>query len=158
MKHRTTIAAIAAAAAIGAACAFLVPAASASAGASAGEAAGASATTGTLRFTSVAVTQADYTATVSSAQDNDVNKAGKVIGYDLLHVVFNPTARTAAVDVVFVNQAGFVYGVATASNSPVLHGTVTGGTGSFKGATGTFVAKNLNSAGTKAAVTITYRT
>ena len=85
-------------------------------------------------------------------------EAGKVIGYDLLHVVFNPTAQTAAVDVVFVDRAGFMYGVATASDRPVLHGRVTGGTGSFKGATGTFVAKNLNSAGTKAAVTITYRT
>jgi hypothetical protein len=156
MKHRITIAAIATAAAIGGTCAFLVPAASASAGAN--DRANDRAATHTLRFTSVAVAQVDNSATVSSAQDNDVDKAGKVIGYDLLHVVFNPAKDTASISVVFVNEAGFVYGAATASGSPVLRGKVTGGTGIFKGATGTIVAKNLNSAGTKAAVTLTYRT
>lgn len=40
----------------------------------------------------------------------------------------------------------------------ISHGKVTGGTGAFKGATGTVKAKNLNSAGTRTAVTITYRT
>ena len=33
---------------------------------------------------------------------------------------------------------------------------VTGGTGAFKGATGTITAKALNKAGTRTAVTITY--
>jgi hypothetical protein len=51
-----------------------------------------------------------------------------------------------------------VYGVANASSSPVIHGTVTGGTGAFRGAAGTILAKNLNNAGTKTSVTITYHT
>jgi hypothetical protein len=150
MKRRITIAAIAiaTAAAIGGTCAFLVPAASAS----------ASSATHTLKFTSVAVAQVDYSATVTSEQDKDVDKTGKVVGYDLLHVVFDPVKETAAINVVFVNEAGFLYGAATAASSSVINGTVTGGTGIFKGATGTLVATNLNSAGTKAAVTITYRT
>jgi hypothetical protein len=59
---------------------------------------------------------------------------------------------------VLATSGGFVYGVATASNSPVIHGTVTGGTGIFKGAAGTILAKNLNKAGTKTAITITYHT
>jgi hypothetical protein len=49
-----------------------------------------------------------------------------------------------------------VYGVANASANPVIHGTVIGGTGIFKGAAGTILAKNLNNAGTKTAVIITY--
>jgi hypothetical protein len=32
----------------------------------------------------------NYSKTVSSQQDRDVNKAGKVVGYDLLYLVFNP--------------------------------------------------------------------
>ena len=51
-----------------------------------------------------------------------------------------------------------MYGVANASSSPVIHGTVTGGTGAFRGAAGTILAKNLNNAGTKTSVTITYHT
>ena len=44
------------------------------------------------------------------------------------------------------------------SNGPVTHGTVTGGTGAFKGATGTITAKALDQTGTRIAVTITYHT
>jgi hypothetical protein len=40
----------------------------------------------------------------------------------------------------------------------VSNGKVTGGTGAFKGATGTITAKNLNKAGTRTAVKVTYRT
>jgi hypothetical protein len=148
MKHRLTIAAVATAAAIGGTCAFLVPVASASSGSA----------THTLKFTSVEVTQVNYSGTLANVQDKDLNKAGKVIGYDLLHVVVNAKTDTAALSIVFADSGGFLYGAATASASPVLHGKVTGGTGIFKRATGTIVAKNLNSSGTKSAVTITYRT
>jgi hypothetical protein len=51
-----------------------------------------------------------------------------------------------------------VYGVANASSNPVTHGTVTGGTGIFKGASGTIVAKNLSKSGSRTEVTITYHT
>jgi hypothetical protein len=46
-------------------------------------------------------------------------------------------------------------GVTTVAMS---RGTVTGGTGSYQGAAGAILAKNLNSAGTRTAVTITYHT
>jgi hypothetical protein len=152
MKHRITIAAIATAAALGGSCAFLVPAATASAGSRAGV------ETHTLTFTSVQEAELNYSQTVSSQQDKDVNKAGKTVGYDLLYFVFNPKTETAKINFTAVTSGGFVYGVASASSSPVIHGTVTGGTGIFKGATGTILAKNLNNAGTKTAVTITYHT
>ena len=155
MKHRPTVAAIAATAAVGGACAFLVPAASASAAGAAPSAA----KTHTLSVTSVQVSQVAYdSGLVINVQDKDLNKAGRVTGYDLLHVVINPKKGTAAINVVFETSGGFVYGVVAGSNTGVMRGKVTGGTGAYVGATGTLLAKNLNKAGTKTAVTITYRT
>jgi hypothetical protein len=149
MKHRNAIAAIATATALAGTCAVVVPAASASASAP---------KTHTLSFTSVQQAVHNYSQTISSQQDRDVNKAGKVVGYDLLYLVFNPKTETAKLNFTAVTSGGFVYGVASASSSPVIHGTVTGGTGAFKGAAGTIVAKNLNPSGSKTAVTITYHT
>jgi hypothetical protein len=99
-----------------------------------------------------------HSGLVTNFEDKDLNKAGKVVGYDLLHAVFNPEKGTGAVNVVIATSGGFVYGVATATASPVIHGTVTGGTGAFKGAAGTILAKNLNRAGTRTAITVTYHT
>jgi hypothetical protein len=148
MKHRIAIAAIATTAALGGACAFLVPAASAS----------TAVKSHTVTFTSVEEAAHNYSRTVSSQQDKDVNGSGKVIGYDMLYTVFNPKTETAKLTFTAVLNGGFVYGVANASSSPVTHGTITGGTGAFEGAKGTILAKNLNAAGTKTAITITYHT
>jgi hypothetical protein len=149
MKHRIAIAAIATAAALGGAGALLVPAASASPSAVKSH---------TITFTSVQEAVHNYSQTVSSQQDRDVNKAGKVVGYDLLYTVFNPKTETAKLSFTAITSGGFVYGVANASANPVTHGTMTGGTGIFKGAAGTILAKNLNKAGTRTSVTITYHT
>jgi hypothetical protein len=148
MKHRIAIAAIATAAALGGASAFLVPAASAS----------TADKPHTITFTSVEEAVHNYSQTSNSQQDKDVNGSGRVIGYDLLYSVFNPKTETAKLTFTAVLNGGFVYGVANASSNPVSHGTITGGTGAFKGAKGTLLAKNLNKAGTKTAVTITYHT
>jgi hypothetical protein len=149
MKHRNTIAAIATTAALAGTCAVVVPAASASTSAP---------KTHTLTFISVQEAVHNYSQTISSQQDKDVNKADRVVGYDLLYLVFSPKTETAKLNFTAVTGGGFVYGVARASSSPVIHGTVTGGTGAFKGAAGTILAKNLNNAGTKTSVTITYHT
>jgi hypothetical protein len=149
MKHRNTIAAIATAAALAGTCAVVVPAASASISAP---------KTHTLTFISVQEAVHNYSQTISSQQDRDVTKAGKVVGYDLLYLVFNPKTETAKLNFTAVTGGGVVYGVARASSNPVIHGTVTGGTGAFKGAAGTIVARNLNPSGSKTAVTITYHT
>lgn len=148
-KHRIAIAAIATATALGGGCAFGVSAASASPSA---------AKSHTISFTSVQEAFHNYSQTISSQQDKDVNKAGKVVGYDLLYLVFNPKTETAKLNFTAVTSGGFVYGIASASASPTIHGTVTGGTGIFKGASGTILAKNLNKSGTRTAVTITYHT
>lgn len=148
MKKRITTAAIATTAALGGTCAFLMPAASAS----------TSVVSHTVSFTSIQEAMHNFSQTVTSQQDKDVNKAGKIVGFDLLYLVFNPKNETAKINFTAVLNGGFVYGVATGSSNPVIHGTVTGGTGIFKGAAGTILAKNLNGAGTKTAVTITYHT
>jgi hypothetical protein len=55
-------------------------------------------------------------------------------------------------------SSGFLYGALKfTSTRNVVHGTVTGGTGAFKGATGT-ITGTQNKAGTRTAVTITYTT
>jgi hypothetical protein len=149
MKHRITIAALATTAVLGGTCAFLVPAASASPSA---------AKTHTLTFTSVQEAMHNFSPTSSSEQDKAINQAGKVVGYDLLYFVFSPKTETAKINFTAVLSGGFVYGVANGSDNPVTRGTVTGGTGAFKGATGTLYAKSLNAAGTRTAVTIRYHT
>ena len=149
MKHRITVAAVAAATALSGACAFGVSAASASPSAPKNH---------TVSFTSVQEAMVNLGQHTASEQDKDVNKAGKVIGYDLLYFVFNPKTETARLNFTAVVNGGFIYGVANAGANPTIHGTVTGGTGTFKGAAGTILAKNLNQAGTKTAITITYHT
>jgi hypothetical protein len=146
VRARITIAAIATAAAVGTTGAFLLPAAS------------ARAVTHTLTFTSVQQAMATFSPTVNAAEDKDVNKAGKVIGYDVLRFSVNPTTNATSIGVAIDLGGGCLYGVMSESSGATTHGTVTGGTGTFKGAAGTITAKALDQTGTRIAVTITYHT
>jgi hypothetical protein len=145
MKARTSIAAIGTAIALGGTGAFLLPAA-----------ASPRVVTHTLKVISVRKDSASFSKTSSGQADLDVNHAGKTVGYDMLHFTFNPTTRQASGGVTLDTAGGFLYGVLRITNNPVIHGRVTGGTGAFRGATGTITAKPLNKAGTRTAVTITY--
>jgi hypothetical protein len=107
-------------------------------------------------FLSLTKGQVGFTKTTGGEQDTDVNAKGKVIGYDELYLSFNPKANTGIFYITVVASGGFLYASAAAGSGPVNKGTITGGTGAFKGAKGTIVAKNLNAAGTKTAVTITF--
>jgi hypothetical protein len=152
MKARTrlSLTALAAAAALGTTAAVTLPAASAQPL--------TAAHTRTLRFTSVNQAQLSFSKTVSIAEDKDVNQAGKVIGYDVIRFDFNPTTVTALLSASIELKGGFLYGQLHETNSPVGYGKVTGGTGVFKGATGTITAKTLDANGDRTAVTITYCT
>ena len=145
MKLRVFIASIGTVAAVGTTGAFLLPAAS------------AQTVTHTLTFTSVQQATVNFSQTTGAAEDKDVNKAGKVIGYDVLRFSFNPKTNTASVGVALDTKGGFLYGVLRESSGPVTHGKVTGGTGAFAGAAGTITARS-NKTGTRTAVTITYHT
>ena len=66
------------------------------------------------------------------------------------------SATAATVNVTGDISGGFLYGTATVNlkTGAISNGKVTGGTGAFKGATGTIKVKTISS--TKHAVTITY--
>lgn len=147
MKMRAPIAAASAAAILGAG-AFVLPAVASS-----------TATTHTLKFISVSKKSIMLTKASGAQQNTDVSKAGKTVGFDMLY--FKATSASSAVlNITVDTTGGFLYGTAKISfkTGAVTGGKVTGGTGSFKGATGTIKAKNLNQAGTRTAVTITYHT
>jgi hypothetical protein len=144
LRTRISITALAAAAAAGTTAAVLAPAAS------------AHPVSHTLKFTTVEEGQTSFSKTLSVAQDKDVNAAGKVIGYDVIRFVYNPRANTGTISAVVNLQGGFLYGQLHQTNSPVSHGTVTGGTGAFKGATGTITARALDQQDDRTAITITY--
>ena len=114
--------------------------------------------THTLKFTAVTVQSANFSKTTAGQSGKDLNKAGKIIGFDMLYFVFNPKTHVPSASVTLDINGGFLYGTLKFSQGPLTHGTVTGGTGKFKGATGRIRAKLLDSAGTHTAVTITYHT
>jgi hypothetical protein len=107
----------------------------------------------TLKFTAVTKARVTFTKTTFGLQETDVNSTGKTIGFDDLYITgTSPTSAT--VNVTFDTKGGFLYGVVTTTNGTTYSGKVTGGTGAFKGATGTITAKSISS--NKTAVTIIY--
>ena len=147
MKIRMSIAAASAAALLGTG-ALVLPAV-----------ASAQSATHTLKFISVTKKSVMFTKTTGAQQDTDVNAAGKTVGFDMLYYAAT-SATTAAVNITGDTTGGFLYGTGTVNmkTGAFSNGKVTGGTGIFKGATGTIKAKQLNKAGTRTAVTITYST
>jgi hypothetical protein len=143
MKIRTSIAAAGAAVALAGAGAVLLPGV-----------ASAHSTTHTLKFTAVQLKSANFSQTAGGSAEKDVNSAGKVIGFDVINIQVDPTTHKPAGAVTLSLNGGFLYGTLKLTNNPI-HGTVTGGTGTFKGATGTITA---NQSGTRTAVAITYTT
>jgi hypothetical protein len=146
MKLRTSLAATGAALVLGTTGALALPAA-----------ASAHSSTQTLKFISVTSKSVMLTKSSGAEQDTDVNTAGKTVGFDMLYFMAT-SATTGAVNITVDTTGGFLYGTATANlkTGAITNGKVTGGTGAFAGATGTIKAKNLNKAGTRTAVTITY--
>jgi hypothetical protein len=148
MKIRTPLAAAAAAVVLGTTGALMLPAVASAHSASA-----------TLKFTSVQKASTMLGKTSGGEQDTDVNAAGKTVGFDMLYFTA-VSASTGKVNITVDTTGGFLYGTATANlkTGGISNGKVTGGTDSFTSATGTIKAKNLNKAGTRTAVTITYST
>ncbi len=148
MKIRTPLAAAAAAVVLGTTGALMLPAVASAHSAST-----------TLKFTSVQKASTMLGKTSGGEQDTDVNAAGKTVGFDMLYFTA-VSASTGKVNITVDTTGGFLYGTATANlkTGGISNGKVTGGTGSFTSATGTIKAKNLNKAGTRTAVTITYST
>jgi hypothetical protein len=146
LRTRISVAAIATAAAAATTGAFLLPAAS------------AHNASHTLTFTAIQQGTTNLSPTVGASEDKDINLAGKVIGYDILRFSFNPKTNTTSIGAAIDLNGGFLYGQLRESEGPVTRGVVTGGTGTYRGATGTITATTLDNDGTKTAVSITYHT
>jgi len=144
MKVHLPVAAVGAAALISGG-ALLLPAA-----------ASAHSVTHKLTFTAIKQKSASFSRTANGVAENDYDKAGKIIGFDVIYVAFNPQTHRPSGGVTLDTNGGFLYGTLEFAQNPVIHGTVTGGTGKFKGVSGTITARSLNKSGTRTAVTITY--
>jgi hypothetical protein len=143
MKIRTSITAAAAAVVLGGTGALVLPAVASAHNAS-----------HTLKFTAVTVKRVAFTKTNFGGQETDVNSTGKTIGFDDVNITFTG-ASTAKGNVAVDLKGGFLYGaIATTNGGKTFRGKVTGGTGPYKGATGTITAKEIST--TKTAVTIVY--
>jgi len=146
MKTRVVLGAVGATIAVGAGT-FLIPAAGQST---------AAVTTHTMKFTAVVQKQANLSKTTFAQDEVDRNKAGRIIGFDVINGTFNPATNSASGHVALSTSGGILYGSLHFSSGPVTTGKVTGGTGKFRGATGTITGKNLNKAGTRTAVTVVW--
>jgi hypothetical protein len=146
MKIRTSIIAAGAAAILGTTGALLAPAV-----------ASAHSATTTVKFIAVQKAMVPFSKTEFGEQDTDVNATGKTIGFDMLHAKAI-SATSGALNVTVDLSGGFLYGTAIVNfkTGALTHAKVTGGTGSFTGATGTFRTRAITSK--KTAVTITYST
>lgn len=148
MKLRALVVAGAAAALMGGIGAFVLPVA-----------ASGRSRTHTLKFTSVALRQANFSKVTAGAIAKDVND-GKTIGFDQIYVTFHPRTRRTSAGVALETNGGFIYGTINLNSGTsvgsVVHGKVMGGTGKFSGATGTITGRQVNKIGTREAVSITY--
>jgi hypothetical protein len=117
---------------------------------------------GALLYPAVASThvttekQVSLSKTTGAEQDKALNSKGKLIGFDEIYSTFNPKAQTGKGTVVLDIKGGFVYGVLDFGAGSTTTGKVTGGTGKFKGVTGTIVGTDLNKSGSRTAVVIKY--
>jgi hypothetical protein len=107
----------------------------------------------TLKFTAVQTKQVSFSSKSFGDQGIDV-KAGKTIGFDEVYLTI--TGKQSGTGNVVVDiSGGFLYGtLATTNAGKTFTGKVTGGTGAYKGATGTITGKAITSK--KSAVTIIY--
>jgi hypothetical protein len=98
-----------------------------------------------------------FTSSTGGQQDTDVNKAGKTVGFDMLHFEVTPPS-SAAVKITVDTKGGFLYGTGTFNfkTNKLSNGKVTGGTGAFNGATGKIAGKFISNV--REALTITYHT
>jgi hypothetical protein len=136
MRARTYLA-LAAAAAVAATASATIPALAAPA-----------ATVHTLHFEAVQVYAHQFSASSFIELDKDVS-GGKVIGTNELDWSGNNATVALAL------SKGFLYGRFSVSNSGTFSGSVTGGTGAYRGDSGTITGHAVSS--TMAAVTVKYR-
>ena len=93
----------------------------------------------TLKFTSTTNNSVTFTDQKMVNQDTDTDSTGKTIGFDTTYIA--PTGTTSATaDAALAIDGGFLYATFSTADGQSWEGQVTGGTGKFKGVTGTVTA------------------
>jgi hypothetical protein len=116
----------------------------------------ASSTSHTLRFTSIETAQKVLPKSHFAATDRDVVK-GKTIGYDVVSGVAPSNSASLVIDIAASVPGGMIYGHCRQSlKTGALTGKVTGGTGKFRGASGTITGHPTGKHGQATAVVVTY--
>jgi ribosomal protein L18 len=120
------------------------------------ELAQASASAHTLRFTSVETAQKVLSKGHFVATDKDV-ESGKTVGFDVANGLASSKSASLIIDVAVSTHGGLIYGHCRQSlKTGALTGTVTGGTGKFRGAAGTITGHSAGNHGQNQAIVITY--
>jgi hypothetical protein len=110
--------------------------------------------THTLRLSSISL--AGHQAGRNGFVGADVDRhKGKVIGYDTVSGTFNRRTHVATLDVAAALRGGILHIHGQQTEAGDFTGKVTGGTGRFKGATGTVTGTQVSPKKTKVVVTYT---
>ncbi len=106
-----------------------------------------------LEFTAVRGSQLRFGKRDFGEQGRAVQE-GKEIGFYSLSLHFGHRSGSGSFSLDL--KGGHLYGTLHVTNGPDSSGRITGGLGTFKGATGTLKAHNENRSGSRTDVTITY--
>lgn len=121
----------------------------------AADAAAPAAATKTIKLVVANTAQKSFGKSGKIAVLDQVDKQhGKVVGYDVLRAQYG--AKTGTLVGVIALRGGTFDVTLTARNSPTIKGTITGGSGAYRGATGSVTAQEATAK--QATVVLTYRT
>ena len=143
MKIRRSITATAAAVVLGGTGALVLPAVANAHNAST-----------TLKFTATEIKDVSFTTNSYGYQETDTDSTGATIGFDDVYFT-NQTCCSASANVAFDINGGLLYGRFATNGGTTFSGKVTGGSGAFKGVTGT-ITGTTNGTNTKMKFTIVY--
>ena len=90
----------------------------------------------TWNFVAIQSGSHNFGRTTFGGTDKD-RAHGEFAGFDVISGKFNIRLRTVAIDFALARRGGLMYGHVSGTAAGVYTGTVTGGSGRFKGATGT---------------------
>jgi hypothetical protein len=110
-------------------------------GASALNSASATAPVHTWKFVAIQTGSHSLGKFTFAGTDKDRTK-GKVVGFDTITGRFHVRTRTVDIDFALARKGGLMFGHVVGTEAGEFTGTVRGGTGRYKGATGTVTGHN----------------
>ena len=90
----------------------------------------------TWKFAAIQTASHGFGKFTFGGTDKD-RKKGKLVGYDTISGKFNTSTHVVEIDFALSRKGGLMFGNVTGSEAGTYTGAVTGGTGRYKGATGT---------------------